>query len=153
MTVRTWRIVKHGRVRTAFEGIGSRIAGGRWNSPGRAAVYVASSLPLAALETLVHLPGEALLSRFVAIPAEFDDSLMTDFSGDLSSSRQSFTHPDETRFYGDQWLERKVSAVLRVPSVLINTESNFVLNPAHPDFARIVIGKPQTFRFDPRFRK
>jgi len=29
-------------------------------------------------------------------------------------------------------------------------ETNYVLNPAHPDFGQIAIGKPAKFAFDPR---
>ncbi len=153
MTIRAWRIVKHEHADTAFDGEGAATFGGRWNSIGRAAVYVASSLPLAALETLVHLPGEALLLRFVAIPAEFDDSLVTGFGGNLPGARQGFAHPDETRWWGDEWLQTKAPVVLRVPSAVIESERNFVLNPEHPDYAKVVIGKPQPFWFDPRLRK
>jgi RES domain-containing protein len=42
------------------------------------------------------------------------------------------------------------SAVLAVPSVIIPEEFNYLLNPAHPDFKKISIGKPEPFAFDPR---
>jgi RES domain-containing protein len=42
------------------------------------------------------------------------------------------------------------SAVLALPSVIIPGESNYLLNPAHPDFRKISIGKPEPFAFDPR---
>jgi RES domain-containing protein len=37
-----------------------------------------------------------------------------------------------------------------VPSVVVPSESNFVLNPAHPDFAHIRIGPAVPFPFDVR---
>jgi RES domain-containing protein len=40
--------------------------------------------------------------------------------------------------------------VLELPSVIIRGEPNYLLNPAHPDFRKIVIGKPEPFSFDPR---
>ena len=54
---------------------------------------------------------------------------------------------------GDEWLRSKTSPVLRVPSVIIPDESNFLLNPAHADFAKLSISKPEDFRFDPRLIK
>ncbi|MBI2497892.1 MAG: RES domain-containing protein, partial [Opitutae bacterium] len=39
---------------------------------------------------------------------------------------------------------------LRVPSVVVPGEFNYLLNPAHPDFKRVKIGKPEPFSFDPR---
>jgi hypothetical protein len=43
---------------------------------------------------------------------------------------------------------------LRVPSVLVPSESNFLLNPRHPEYTNLVIGEPLPFSFDPRlFRR
>jgi len=35
-------------------------------------------------------------------------------------------------------------------SVIIPAELNYVLNPFHPDFTEIEVGKPESFAFDPR---
>jgi RES domain-containing protein len=51
---------------------------------------------------------------------------------------------------GTVWIKQKISAVLRVPSVVIPRESNYMLNPEHPDFSRIVIEGPLAFQFDLR---
>ena len=51
---------------------------------------------------------------------------------------------------GDDWVWAVRSAVLALPSVLISGEPNYLLNPAHPDFKKISIGKPEPFAFDPR---
>jgi len=51
---------------------------------------------------------------------------------------------------GDAWVQAGESAVLAVPTVLIPSETNYLLNPMHPDFKKISIGKPQPFAFDPR---
>jgi RES domain-containing protein len=40
--------------------------------------------------------------------------------------------------------------VLEVPSVIIPGEVNYLLNPAHPHFRKIVIRKAEPFAFDPR---
>jgi RES domain-containing protein len=77
LTIRAWRIVKRNHVATAFDGEAARNAGGRWDSPGSAVIYTVSSLSLAALEVLVHLPRESILARFVSIPVDFDEGLIT----------------------------------------------------------------------------
>ena len=51
---------------------------------------------------------------------------------------------------GDRWLDEASSALLRVPSVIVPAESNFLLNPRHPEFERIEIGEPEELRLDPR---
>jgi RES domain-containing protein len=55
-----------------------------------------------------------------------------------------------TRKIGDEWVRRAQSAVLSVPSVIVE-ERNFVLNPAHPDFKRIAFLVPAPLEFDARF--
>jgi RES domain-containing protein len=40
--------------------------------------------------------------------------------------------------------------VLEVPSVIVERESNYLLNPTHPDFSSLVIGEPEPFTFDER---
>jgi len=58
--------------------------------------------------------------------------------------------PAATRTIGDTWAREKRSAILAVPSVIIPEELNYLLNPAHPDFRKIAIGKPAPFSFDLR---
>ena len=51
------------------------------------------------------------------------------------------------------WLESLETAVLGVPSAVIPQETNYLLNPSHPDFVRIRLNKPEPFAFDPRMWK
>lgn len=48
------------------------------------------------------------------------------------------------------WLEEGSSAVLAVPSAVVPAERNYLLNPHHRDFARIVIGEPKALDVDVR---
>jgi RES domain-containing protein len=140
-------------VATAFDGDAAKKAGGRWNSPGSAVVYTASSLPLAALEVLVHLPRESILAKFVSIPVDFDEGLVQELKASLPPDWRDYPAPASTMTIGDEWLRSKAAPVLRVPSVIIPDESNFLLNPAHADFVRVSIGTPKDFWLDPRLIK
>jgi RES domain-containing protein len=51
---------------------------------------------------------------------------------------------------GDWWIETKESAVLEVASTVVPHEHNYLLNPAHPEFAQIATEPPALFHFDPR---
>ena len=55
-----------------------------------------------------------------------------------------------SRAVGDAWVRAGRSAVLAVPSAIVPEELNYLLNPAHPGFRTIAIGKPVLFAFDPR---
>lgn len=145
-----WRIVKEKYAPTAFTGEGAALVGGRWNSAGLRAVYVSSSRALAALESLVHL-NPPILFRYVAIPVSFPESLVEITApSSLPDDWRESPVPPSTQRFGDQWLRESRSAVLDLPSVIIPGESNFLLNPLHPDFPKVTIGKPEAFAFDPR---
>jgi RES domain-containing protein len=150
-----WRIVKRKYRKSAFTGDGARRYGGRWNSRGVAVVYVAQSQSLAALETLAHLDSAELLRYYVAIPVSFDSRLVIDVAVSwLPKNWKTYPAPKILRTTGDAWVSSGQSAVLRVPSVLVPSESNFLLNPNHPEYVNLDIGEPLRFSFDPRlFRR
>jgi RES domain-containing protein len=146
-----WRITKRKHVKTAFSGRGARKYGGRWNSPGTAIVYTAQTQSLAALEMLVHLDGPELLQRYVLIGVEIDESLVRKVDpSDLPRNWRADPAPLGSRKIGDEWVESGASAVLQIPSTLVPAESNFLLNPGHVDFAKLVVGEPVGFDFDSR---
>jgi RES domain-containing protein len=114
-------------------------------------VYLAQSQSLAALEMLVHLDSGELLNYYAAIPVDFDERLVSDV--DFSSfpkNWKAYPAPKRLQTIGDAWVYRGKSVVLRIPSVIVPSESNFLLNPAHPDFDKLAIRTPQRFRFDSR---
>jgi RES domain-containing protein len=152
--ITAWRIVKQRYASTAFDGEGARLFGGRWTSPGVAVVYLAASRSLAALEMAVHLDRSTLLSTFVLIPCEFDDRLVMRVSRrTLPVDWRRDPPPPSLAEIGDAWVKAATTAVLEVPSAVIEAEWNYLLNPKHPDFAQIKIGDPETFEFDPRLIK
>ncbi len=143
-----WRIVKRRHAATAFDGAGAARTGGRWNSRGVPVVYASQSQALAALESLVHL-NPPVLFKYVAFRLTFPDALVEE-SRKLPPDWQAEPPPPSTKAIGDLWVREARSAILVLPSVIIPAETNFLLNPAHPDFAKIKIGKPRPFAFDPR---
>ena len=102
----------------------------------------------AALESLVHL-NPPVIFKYLAIPIEFDDPLVEKVAA-LPADWTEEPPPPATKAIGDLWVKEARSAVLELPSVIILGEPNYLLNPAHPDFQKIIIGKPQPFSFDPR---
>jgi RES domain-containing protein len=145
-----WRIVKEKHAATAFSGEGAARTGGRWNSRGVAVVYTSSAKSLAALESLVHL-NPPVLFKYVVFRIKFDDALVEIVTPKaLPPDWRVEPPPLSSKAVGDAWVRAARSAVLALPSVIISGELNYLLNPAHPDFKRIFIGKPRRFTFDPR---
>ncbi len=149
--ITAWRIVKDERAENAFDGRGARLLGGRWNSRGIAIVYTSSTASLAALEVLVHLSPEEDLRDFVIFACSFDESLIEEIDRKvLPRDWKQYPPPEALQRIGDRWALDGTSAVLRVPSVIIDSEFNYLLNPAHRDFAKIQIAAPAPFSLDMR---
>jgi RES domain-containing protein len=135
----------------AYDGIGAARSGQRWNARGTRAAYASATLSLAALEylgTLVDLDDAP--NDLVCVAAEFDEAVV-----EIADPRRiegwNATPPDASVAFGTRWLHERRSVVLRVPSVMIPREANFVLNPEHPNFAGAVrIAAPEAFAFDAR---
>lgn len=150
--VTAWRLVKERHASTAFSGEGAARSGGRWNSRGKQVVYASATQSLAVLESLVHL-DPAITFRYVIFRIEIPERLIEILpSKMLRSDWRSEPPSASTKQIGDRWLKEKRSAVLAIPSVLVPAETNFLLNPGHPDFKKIKIDKPVSFSIDPRLR-
>ena len=144
-----WRIDKPQR--NAFSGHGARRFGGRWNSPGVTVVYLSEHQSLAALEIFVHTRPLAPREKHLAYLVEWDETLMERLvAKKLPPDWRGSPPGPATMQLGDAWMKVQRSVVLAVPSAIIPAETNFLLNPAHPDFRRVHIHKPVEFTFDPR---
>jgi RES domain-containing protein len=137
----------------AFSGTGSRLFGGRWNSKGMAVAYASTTLSLAALEYLVHADVRLLRElRLVSCEASWPDELRVEVIrvGDLPSAWRNAPPPPALAALGDAWISDGRTAVLLVPSAVVPSENNVLINPTHPDARRIDYGSPSPFTYDPR---
>ncbi|BBO84955.1 hypothetical protein DSCO28_55210 [Desulfosarcina ovata subsp. sediminis] len=149
--IRAWRIVKSIYKDSAFNGEGARLYGGRWNTPGHPAVYVASSQALAVLEIMANGLMIEDAENFVFVSVNFPETFVQEISTtDLSQNWATSPAPESTKIIGDRWLASGFSVALKVPSVIVPDECNYLLNPHHPDFASLAIGSSRFFRIDTR---
>jgi RES domain-containing protein len=156
MTLQAYRLVQTRFTATAFDGEGARQFGGRWNHKGTGMIYLAQSLSLAALELLVHLDSRQVMEeRYRCILVEFPKEICAKVTDLFKLPKNWATDPapNTTKRIGDLWVKERKSTVMAVPSALIPREWNYLVNPAHPDFPRIIVGKPQRFHFDPRLAR
>jgi len=136
-----------------LSGEGARRYGGRWNSPGRPAVYLGDSLALAAMELLVHLGTTDVLGTYSKMPVYLPEELVMHIEAAELPIGWETASRKTTRAIGDRWLAETRSAVLQVPSAVVPGETNFILNPAHPDMRFVQAGPVSDFRFDERLRR
>ena len=135
--ITAWRITKRKHAKTAFRGEGARLYGGRWNSPGIPVNYASESQSLAALEMLVHLDSSDILENYIVFEIGIDEKLIIEVSTAQLPGNWRKERARELWLMGDDWIRSVASAVLRVPSTWIPSESNFLLNPRHMDFERL----------------
>jgi RES domain-containing protein len=112
-------------------------------------------LAMAALEMYVHLPRPTPRGlAFVKFGVRFRDTPIFRLGkSDLPADWRDEPAGNATQAMGDDWVRSRRTAILAVPSVLIPEETNFVLNPAHPEFPSIEITGAGEFTFDPRLAR
>lgn len=153
-----WRIGTDTATYTAVDlsGKGAEKTGGRWNRPGLPVVYTASSISLAALETVVHLDVGALpLNRYlvrIEVSRDIWDARKVDTALNLPVGWDARPAGIVSLDAGDDWLKGLTSALYEVPSVIVPEESNVLINPAHPDAKKIKVTKVRAWLYDPRMR-
>jgi len=122
--------------------------GGRWNSPGRAVVYMAQSVALAVLENLVHMSRQDYPTGYVIVEVRVPDHIpILEHDRFLDPSRKESLRE---RKAGDDWIAGGESAVLRVPSTVVRGGWNYLFNPQHLDSAQIHIEPSVPIYFDER---
>ena len=146
-----WRIASRKYLSTALSGEGAARYPGRWNSAGVPVVYLTTSLAVGILEILVHVSDRRYLSAYVSIPITVPDSLIEVLEG-LPEDWQQLPepYPESTQRLGTLWAQSQRSLALMVPSAIVATEHNLVVNPRHPDMSQLEMGEPQDLVIDPR---
>lgn len=151
--MRVWRVVLAGH--EAFDGEGTRRFGSRWIPKGLQAIYTSATLSLAALELFVHTDPDLAPAELQAISADIPGDLVVHeiAVSDLPRTWREIPAPAELQELGRSWIVEGTAAMLSVPSVVVPTERNYVLNPLHAGFHRVLIGEAHEFSFDPRMWK
>ena len=147
--ITAWRITQAQYQDTAFSGEGAKRYGGRFNSVGVPVVYTAESMALATLELLVRVNQRKHLDAYVRIPASFSSDHVT-VPDALPEAWDARPYGPVSQAVGDEWARSESSLVLKVPSVVEPMESNYLINPLHPDRGALDIGDPMPLRLDPR---
>lgn len=137
-----WRISEY----ATLDGAGGVAVGGRWHRKGRPIVYCAESSALAMLEMLVHLEVDTLPPPFQLLRIEAEDAIPF---AQWPAGRDPADMP-ATAAWGDAWLASGETALARIPSVVAPGGTNWLLNPLHPDAARVKIAGASRWPWDKR---
>jgi RES domain-containing protein len=136
-----------------LSGTGAALYGGRWNSKGVYILYTATTLSLAILETIVHLPGlpkEDFCMIEIEIPT---NSITTITEKQLPSRWNEFPSLSVLKKMGDSFIKKGEFLALKIPSAIVPEEFNYLLNPAHADFKKVKITRKKNLSFDERLKR
>lgn len=147
--MRLWRIAS-GR-HDPLDGEGARRVGGRWNSPGRPVVYASAHASLAVLEKLVWVDPEDVPDDLLLFEIEIpDDAPLATVEVDRLPDDWAEAGSPACISVGDRWLAAGDALALVVPSAVLREERNVLLDPRHPDAARVRVVESRPFAFDLR---
>lgn len=150
--IRVWRLCQAAYQQDAFSGEGARRYGGRWNNKGQPAVYTAATQSLAALEILVHVDTDLAPNDFVVFAVDIPGKRFVEYNDPnvLADDWRDRQPPLACQALGSAWLKENKTPVLAVPSAIIPEETNYILNPRHPKFSKLIISPLKPFLFDQR---
>ena len=135
----------------AFDGQGGLYGHGRWHVRGKLIVYAADHTALAMAEALVHLQRSNSIEAFNHWEIDVPDALILDAPVLPAWWKNDVPF---TQAFGDAWLSAKTSVAHLVPSALVPSDLNCLINPAHPKFdLRWVVSGPNPFQFDTRLTR
>jgi len=135
-------------------GEGARLFGGRWNHPGIACLYASESRALAVLEYSVntgaaHIPPALSIITINTGTASFGEIKESALPPDWNT----IPTPSSTKDFGSAILTSSKTAIIRIPSAIITSEYNFLLNPAHRDARKFKILELSDFHYDLRIKE
>ena len=134
-------------------GTGAAVYGGRWNKKGTPVLYTGENIEIALLETIVHVPP-LLVPDLVLLTLEIPDHSVTEIElSKLPKNWKAYPAPSILSEIAEAWVNERKTIALKVPSCIIHSSHNFILNCNHPDYSQVKLIDQQDFAFDIRLRK
>lgn len=126
----------------------------RWNRASQYVIYTSGSISLCALELLAHTNGIRPKGTFKVMHIEIKEPAHIEgiTTSQLPDDWQSLASYPMTQKFGSEWYESRSGFVLKIPSAIVPSEWNYVLNTTHPEFEKKCLLKTvEDFYWDSRF--
>lgn len=147
-----YRITKSKKA-SDISGTGASLYPGRWNKKGTPVLYTGESKEIALLENIVHIPP-MMTPELDILTIEIPDNSITIFTtNDLPKNWHRFPAPSILSDIGQRWIEEGKTIALKVPSSIIHSANNIILNCNHKYYKSVKIINQKRFYFDSRLLK
>ncbi len=134
-------------------GTGAAIHGGRWNKKGSPVLYTGENKEIALLETIVHTPP-MLVPKLDILTLEIPDGSITEIKiSQLPKNWKLYPAPAILCEISEEWLDEGSTIALKVPSCIIHSAHNYILNCRHPEYSKVKLIERKNFEFDSRLKK
>lgn len=125
---------------------------GRWNQKESLVIYTSSSRSLATLESIVNrgaITPNATYKVMVIILPDNDRLIRQVKSAEVPKDWRTLSAYPRLQEVGRRWYDSLDTLILKVPSVVIPQEYNFILNTRHPDFrGNVKLIRTEDYFFD-----
>ncbi|MFN3757159.1 MAG: RES family NAD+ phosphorylase [Flavobacterium sp.] len=136
-----------------ISGTGAALFPGRWNQKGTPVLYTSESIEIALLENIVHAPP-MIIPDLEILTIEIPDNSIEELTiSNLPSNWQNYPSPTILSKMGQDWIDEGKTISLKVPSAIVPTSHNFILNCKHKDYNQVKLIEQKSFYFDPRLVK
>lgn len=131
-------------------GTGSAMYGGRWNKKGSPVLYTGENKEIALLETVVHTPP-MLVPNLDILTLEIPDDSITEIEIDqLPKNWTDYPAPTILSEIAEKWIQEGKTIALKVPSCVIHSTYNYILNCRHSEYSKVKVISRKNFHFDSR---
>ena len=131
-------------------GTGAALYPGRWNKRGTSVLYTGGSKEIALLENIVHTPRMLVPDLDILKIKIPDDSINEIKISELPANWLDYPAPAILAEIGEKWVNKKKTIALKVPSCIIHSAHNYILNCNHPDLKKVKVLSHKDFHFDSR---
>jgi RES domain-containing protein len=136
-----------------LSGIGAATYGGRWNKKGTPVLYTGENKEIALLETIVHVPP-MLIPNLSILTLEIPNNSITKLNiSDLPANWYDYPAPTILSEIAEEWIKEGKTIALKVPSCIIHSAHNYILNCNHENFKKVKQLEIKNFHFDTRLKK
>ena len=125
----------------------------RWNKDDEYVIYAGESRALSALELVVHRASFNIKNDFKILSIEIDEDIEIK-SIERTQLPDNWKKPEayiKLQSFGSNWYQSQESVILKVPSIIIEEENNYIINTKHPFFqTKIHLKEIKEFVWDAR---